>query len=230
MLDRFLKRTNADDDAKETLILWKDSPQAKLLKLQNDAERVKAQSRELEKLEPLRRERDLSLPKLQAKRIEAEKREETALAEAKRATGERISAADAEATKSWWFDHQEELVIAAVKNLAPNCIDDFLFELRELETATRLSGRHEVREIKTNTWTGQLRQKFVSNGKSVQKRIDAIRGARTTAEELKLQPLAETEIVQRLEKLKADLPAIDQFDEVTDVLIPDVSELRRTAL
>jgi hypothetical protein len=88
--------------------------------------------------------------------------------------------------------------------------------------------RTEVRETKKNFITDGFGHRYESNIKATEARVAAIREARKQAEALKLQPIPESEIVAKLEKLKSDLPSAEEF-EVTIISVPDASELRRSA-
>ena len=101
-------------------------------------------------------------------------------------------------------------------------------EIWHLETETRNNLRCEVRDTEKNFANDQYSHRYESNAKAVEQRVNAIRAARKEAEELKLEAIPEAEIIARLEKLKADLPAADEFD-VTTIPVPDASEVRRGA-
>ena len=225
----FKQQTDKELMEKAVLSVLTDSNYAKQLLLERDAERPKAQTLERQKLEPLRSERDQELPALKAKRAQAEMKVTECRAALDEAEKERSAAAAEESTRTWWFQAHEEKVIAHIKSLAPPCIDDFMFELAQLEIETRNSVRTEVRETAKNLWNGGFSHRFESNIAAVEKRVAAIRAARTTAEQLKLEAIPETEIVARLEKLNADLPGIDDYT-VTTVPVPDATELRRAHL
>lgn len=87
--------------------------------------------------------------------------------------------------------------------------------------------RTEVRDTKKNEWTGAYSHRYESNIKAIDRRVAAIREARKQAEDLKLQPIPESEIHAKLEKLKAELPSADEV-EVTLVPVADPSELQRS--
>ena len=95
-----------------------------------------------------------------------------------------------------------------------------------LKLETRNNVRTEVRETKKNFITDGFSHRYESNIKAIEKRVAAIREARKQAEALKLQPIPESEIVAKLERLKAELPSAEEF-EVTLIPVADPSELRR---
>jgi Fe-S cluster assembly scaffold protein SufB len=117
--------------------LLKGSSYAKQLILEQDSARVEKQKALAPRLKALRNQREKEIPELRSKRSKAEDKENRLLAAAKEATQERIRAATEESTRSWWFSHQQEKIVAEVKGLAPPCIDDFKSELWLLETETR---------------------------------------------------------------------------------------------
>jgi hypothetical protein len=227
MID-FFKRTNDDDQReKRVLELLRGSSVVRTLEKESDAARVEQQKAESSKLKPLRDERDRELPVLVSRLKAAEEKELKALAAAKEATAQRMKAASELSSRSWWYDHQIATVVATVRNLAPACIDDCLSELGELELKARNSVRSQIGDIKLNVYSDQFTQKFSTNSKSVEHSLNAIRTAKRECEELKLQALPEAEIIERLEKLKADLPTIDPVDQVVVIPVPDAKELRR---
>jgi hypothetical protein len=229
MFNPFLKSQNDKDAESQRLIdLIRESPYARQLELERDSARVEKQKAPMPKLEALRQQREKELPELSAKLTKAAA-EERKLEEAlKDARIKRIRAADEKSNRTWWFDHQEQKISTEIKSLAPGCIDDFKAELSQLETETRNSVRTEVRDTKKNIISDGFSHRFESNIKSVERRVTAIREARKQAEQLKLEALPESEILARLEKLKAELPASDDYD-VTIIPVPDTSDLRRRA-
>jgi hypothetical protein len=197
--DNFFKsQSEKDAETERMLELLKDSEYAKQLRLERDNRRVGQQTVEFQKLEPIRQQRDRELPMLQSNRIKAEEKEKKLLAAAKEATRDRIIAADEESKRSWCFSHQEELILAEIKSLAPACIDDFKAELWQLETETRNAVRTEVRDTKKSEWTGGYSHRFESNIKAIEKRVAAIREARKQAEDLKKRRFLRVKYLQSL--------------------------------
>ena len=229
MFNRSKAEIDKEAEIARTLELLKGSDYAKQLVIESDTNRVRQQTVELQKLEPIRLVRECEMPVLESNRVKAEEKENKLLAAVKEATRERIRAADQESRRGWWFSHQEETILAEIKSLAPACIDAFISELWQLETETRNSARTDVRDTRKNFLNDQYGHRFESNIKAVEQRVAAIREARKQAEALKLQPIPESEIVAQLETLKAELPSADEM-EVTVVPVPYASELRRAAL
>ena len=228
--DRFLKQP-ADREAEEKriLTLLTDSTYVEQLRHDRDDKRVREQLLEIKKLAPLQKARDEELPRLKAARVTAEEKTAKLSAERKQAQRESSAAAAEESTRIWWFQAQEEKVIAHIKTLAPECINECIAELHQLETDTRTQVRTDVRESQPNPITGRVTRRFESNIKAIENRVNAIRSARKAAEGLKLKPLSEAEILKRLEQLKANLPSADEY-EVVNKPVPDASELRRSHL
>lgn len=179
--DGFLKQ-RADKEIEENHImaLLTDSNYVKKLRSDRDAERVNEQSLELQKLEPHRRRRDQELPKWKAARIKAEEKTRKCKEALDEAEKERSAAASEESSLGWLFDHQEELIIAKIKSLAPACINHFISELHQLENDARAQVRTDIRESRPNPITGRVTQRFESNIKSIETRVNAIRAARSS--------------------------------------------------
>jgi hypothetical protein len=74
---------------------------------------------------------------------------------------------------------------------------------------------------------GIWNQMFISNTSSIQHRIDAITAAMKAAEELKLQSLPESEIIEKIDAMEKTFPPLTNEFETTTVRAPDVSQVQR---
>jgi hypothetical protein len=88
-------------------------------------------------LETLRQQRESEIPVLQATADQASDKEAKAIAAAKEATTARCRTASDLSLRSNWFDRQENLLVSAIRDLAPRVIIDCQRKWCELVEKTR---------------------------------------------------------------------------------------------
>jgi hypothetical protein len=226
MFSRFFK-TELDEreDIKKAIALLK--PQTDKLLAEADAERIQKQCNLLPQLEALKQRRKAEMPALESKARELLEKEEKLRAALHETTKARCAADDELSLRSHWFDHQQNLLRAQIYELAPACIDERQRKWRDQIDEARLTVQAEERVTRPNMF-GVVNRIFSSNISNVQRRIDAITHAIKSAEQLKMQPLSETEILRRLDALEA-FPPLTSDTEIIKVPAPDISGLQRTA-
>jgi hypothetical protein len=116
--------------------------------------------------------------------------------------------------------------VSAIRELAPAVIVERQKKWRDLVNETRLKIDSEERSTRPNVF-GRWYHVFVSNISGIQRRIDAITAAIKSAEELKVQALPESEIIERLNAMEETFPPLTNDRETTTIPGPDTTELRR---
>jgi hypothetical protein len=104
---------------------------------------------------------------------------------------------------------------------APEVVDRFLFELSVEEERTR--NLCESREVPgpRDPATGHRALRFTSNEESVTRRMAALRRAREHAEALRLAPVSEAEVLERLTALRDAIPEVEPLAlDLADQLSP----------
>jgi hypothetical protein len=225
MLNRFFK-SDADEheEMKKRLDLLK--PQIDQLTAKADAERVEKQRELPPQIENLKQRRKAEGPALESKARELLEKEEKLRAALEEAVKARCAAASEASLRSGWYDHQENLLWVRIRELAPAAIDERQRKWRDKIEEARLTVQAEERSTRPNMF-GVVNHIYVSNVSTVQRRIDAITQAIKSAEQLKMQPLPETEIIQRLDAMEKTFPPLTNDMETTTVRAPDVSQAQR---
>ena len=226
MFDRFFnaKRDGREDIKKDIALL---RPQLHRLKDEAEAKRVAEVKQLLLQRDAVTQQRQAEIPKLQAAANETLERETKALAAAKQATAAHQRAASELSQKTWWFDHQAETLQAKIYKLAPPCIHERQTKWRDKINEARLMVQAEERLTSRNIF-GVASYIYTSNVSTVQRRIDALGEAIKSAEALKMQPLPEADIIQRLDAMEQTFPPLTNDTETIKLAAPDVSQLQRT--
>jgi hypothetical protein len=104
---------------------------------------------------------------------------------------------------------------------APGHIDQFVSEVSTQEEVTRnLLDSREVPGPRDPA-TGHRPIRFASNGESVARRLAALRQAREQAEALRLAPVTEAEVLDRLTALRDGIPEVEAMAlDLADQLSP----------
>jgi hypothetical protein len=223
MFDRFL-RSDDHESMNKALDLLK--PQLDHFAAEKDAARVNQQRVLQPQLEKIRRQREAEIPPLQAEVQELSEKEEKLRAALKATEKARSRAASDLAIRSSGFDHQENLVGAAIRDLASPVIAERQRAWSALIDEARLKVQTEERSTGPNMF-GISYRIFSSNISGLQQRIDVITQAIKLAEQLKMQPLSEGEVIKKLDVLEEKFPPLVIQSETVRFPAPDVSELRR---
>jgi hypothetical protein len=165
------------------------------------------------------RERQAKETPALAKRI-AEKEEAIRAANEAHAKAELQAAAELQGLRgqAWSLDYAVQREEGILRTTAPDCIDTFLAEMRELRDETRRAIRSESEREWTQNKDGFRRNaKHLSNKKAIEARLAAIGVACQQAEALKLVDLDEAEIEARLAKLRQAIPSASTLNELLPV-------------
>lgn len=106
------------------------------------------------------------------------------------------------------FTSRFDSIKAGIRKLAPPVINDFIHKMVDELQTTRLQIDTRERLGEANFLTGRRKVHFISNKKSVEDRLSAIRQVIVDAELMKTSTLSEGKIAERLEALPSSLPEI----------------------
>jgi len=173
-------------------------------------------------------------PKARKKRDDARRRKESeAVAASARIEARRKKRVEADAAREevyrdlaigdaedmsilWRLDHLEDTADGFLRKTADVRISELAdWCLNEIQTTNQAGHGYEERgfeDAEMHERYGQLQRrvrKFFSNGKAIADRTAALRAARESCEELKLEVLSEEMLLKRLEAIRASVPAAD---------------------